>query len=80
MSPGQWIRAVRQRAAITRLELARRIGTNRSRVSRWETHDEPGLTTLRRVAAALGATATARLGPDGLDLDPPADWPGDDWR
>lgn len=47
------IRRARNRAGITQAELARRLGTTQSAVSRWERgHDEPRLSTL---AAVLGA-------------------------
>lgn len=53
MSP--WIRRWRLSAGLTQAELAARLGTTQSAVSRWERgHDEPRLGTLADILAACG--------------------------
>jgi ribosome-binding protein aMBF1 (putative translation factor) len=52
---GQIIEDARRKANITQEELAQRIGTNKSYISRVETgRTEPKVSTFYRIAAALG--------------------------
>lgn len=52
---GQIIEEARKRAGVTQAELAERIGTNKSYISRVETgRTEPRMGTFYRIAAALG--------------------------
>ena len=54
---GQIIGAARKNANITQEELAARIGTNKSYISRVETgRTEPKVSTFYRIVAALGLT------------------------
>ena len=54
---GQIIESARKSANITQAELAARIGTNKSYISRVETgRTEPKVSTFYRIAAALGLT------------------------
>lgn len=54
---GQIIEEARRNAKITQAELAERIGTNKSYISRVETgRTEPKVSTFYRIAAALGLT------------------------
>lgn len=51
------IRSWRQHAGLTQAQLARRVGTTQSAVSRWEHgHDEPRLGTLASILRACGLT------------------------
>jgi len=50
-----WIHRWRQAAGLTQAELAARLGTTQSAVSRWENgHDEPRLATLAEILGACG--------------------------
>ncbi len=52
---GQIIEEARKKANLTQEELAERIGTNKSYISRVETgRTEPRVSTFYRIAAALG--------------------------
>lgn len=52
---GQIIESARRKAKLTQEELAERIGTNKSYISRVETgRTEPKVSTFYRIAAALG--------------------------
>lgn len=54
---GQIIEEARKNANITQAELAERIGTNKSYISRVETgRTEPKVSTFYRIIAALGLT------------------------
>lgn len=54
---GQIIEEARKRANMTQAELAERIGTNKSYISRVETgKTEPKVSTFYRIASALGLT------------------------
>lgn len=65
---GELIRRVRTGASLTQAELARRLGTTQSAVSRWERgHDEPRVTTLAAVLAACGRRLALRAEPDDVD-------------
>ncbi|MCM1169791.1 MAG: helix-turn-helix domain-containing protein [Bacteroides sp.] len=60
---GQIIEEARKKAHLTQEELAERIGTNKSYISRVETgRTEPRVSTFYRIAAALGlqVSLTAR--------------------
>ena len=53
------VRSLRARADVTQAELARRLGTTQSAVSRWENaHEEPRWSTLRQIAAACELNVT----------------------
>ena len=54
---GQIIEEARKKAGLTQEQLAERIGTNKSYISRVETgRTEPRMGTFYRIAAALGLT------------------------
>ncbi len=54
---GQIIEEARKRAKMTQMELAEKIGTNKSYISRVENGiTEPKVSTFYRIAAALGLT------------------------
>ncbi len=65
--PGRgWVRAIRETLGMTGEQLARRLGTNKQRVSRIEQDEAKGkltLTTLRRVAEALDCSVVYALVP-----------------
>ena len=60
------IHALRTRAGLTQRELAQRVGTTHSVISRLEDDDYEGhsLTLLRRIAGALGKRVVIRFVPD----------------
>jgi transcriptional regulator with XRE-family HTH domain len=61
------VRRARRHAGLTQSELAERLGTTQSAVSRWERGgDEPRLATLANIAAACGLTVSVSLD-DGID-------------
>lgn len=66
-TPGRgWVRAIRETLGMTGEQLARRLGTNKQRVSRIEQDEARGkltLTTLRRAAEALDCTLVYALVP-----------------
>jgi transcriptional regulator with XRE-family HTH domain len=54
---GLLLRRVREAAGLTQEEVARRLGTQKSAISRLENHaDDVRLSTLRRYAEAIGAS------------------------
>lgn len=56
---GQLVSRVRQSAGLTQTELAARLATTQSVVSRWERgHDEPRVSTLAAIFRACGRTLT----------------------
>jgi len=62
------LQSLRAGAGLTQAELAERIGTTQSAVSRWERgHDEPRLSSIRVIAAACGHQITMHVEPDGVD-------------
>ncbi len=64
---GRLIRSTRDQAGLTQAELALRVGTTQSAVSRWERgHDEPRLSTLAGLMRACGRTASIVVD-DGVD-------------
>ena len=51
----EMIRSARKDAALSQAELAERLATTQSAVSRWERgHDEPRISTLRSILQACG--------------------------
>lgn len=67
------VKAIRQRAALTQRELARRAGTTQAVVARIETgRSDPSLRTLQRLAAAGGFHVAHTLRPARV-LDPVVD-------
>jgi transcriptional regulator with XRE-family HTH domain len=67
LAPGEIIRDARRRAGLSQAELARRVGTAQSALSRWERgHDEPRLSRLADVLRACGLRA--RLVFDDADV------------
>lgn len=69
LEPGGLIRRSRVSAGLTQAELARRLGTTQSAVSRLEKgHEEPRLARLASILAACGVRASLTLQPDdGVD-------------
>ncbi len=63
---GDKIRALREQAGLTQSQLARRIGTQPSQISRIEDADYEGhsIATLRRIAHALHAALRIELVPE----------------
>ncbi len=63
---GDKIRTLREKAGLTQAQLARRIGTQPSQISRIEDADyaSHSVETLRRITAALNATLRIDLVPD----------------
>ena len=62
------IRSVRQAAGLSQHELAQRIGTTQSAVSRWEAgRDEPRLSTLGVILTACGQRLFLNAEPDDVD-------------
>lgn len=67
-SVNELIRHLRAGAGMSQAELAERIGTTQSAVSRWERgHDEPRLSTITVIATACGHRMTMAVEPDGVD-------------
>jgi ribosome-binding protein aMBF1 (putative translation factor) len=64
---GDKIRILREGAGMTQAELAKKIGTQPSQISRIEDADYAGhsVETLRRIAVALNATLRIELVPEG---------------
>ena len=55
MTIGESIKRVRKKVGLTQAELAAKIGTNKSYISRVETgRTEPKVSTFYRIASALG--------------------------
>ncbi len=62
------IHTARTEAGLSQAELARRLGTTQSVVSRWERgDDEPRLSTLTRVLRACGRRLVLSSEPDDVD-------------
>jgi transcriptional regulator with XRE-family HTH domain len=62
------VRRARARAGFSQAELAERLGTTQSVVSRWERGaDEPRLSTLERIARACGQRLVVSIEADDLD-------------
>lgn len=65
---GAAIRSARTSAQLTQSELAARLSTTQSAVSRWERgHDEPRLSTLVAIGSACGKRVQLTID-DGVDL------------
>ena len=62
------VRSARTAAGYTQSELAERLGTTQSAVSRWERgHDEPRISTLAHIARVCGKRLSLALVDDGVD-------------
>ncbi len=61
---GVMLKAAREKAGLTQAEVARRVGTHKSAISRMENHSEDiRLTTLQRFAEAVGCFLSLELRP-----------------
>lgn len=69
LDTGLLVREARTGAGLSQVELADRLGTTQSAVSRWEHgHDEPRLSRLTAILAACGLRAELTFAPDdGVD-------------
>jgi len=68
LQAGEIVRRVRHEATLTQADLADRIGTTQSAVSRWERgHDEPRLETLARIVRACGFRLRMTVDRDDVD-------------
>ena len=62
LNVGEMIRTAREAAEVSQEELALRLGTKRTAISRIENHaDDIKLSTLSRVASALGKTLKVKI-------------------
>ena len=62
LNAGEIIRAAREAAEVSQEELAQRLGTKRTAISRIENHAEDiKLSTLGRVAVALGKSLKVKI-------------------
>lgn len=62
------IRSARIAAGLSQVELAKRIGTTQSAVSRWESgKDDPRLTTLASILGACGKRLVLNVESDDVD-------------
>lgn len=68
MTAPSLIRDARRFAGISQQQLADRIGTTQSAVSRWERgHDEPRIRTLSQILTACGLRLVMAAEPDEVD-------------
>jgi transcriptional regulator with XRE-family HTH domain len=68
MQAGVLIREARRGAGLSRAELARRLGTSRSALARWEAGAvSPRLSTLERLLRACGLAVEVQARPDAAD-------------
>lgn len=69
LEPAGLVRRARRRAGLSQAELADRIGTTQSAISRWERgHEEPRLTRLAAILRACDLRATISFShDDGVD-------------
>ena len=68
MISGDILREARLRAGLTQAELARRAGTHRSAIGRWERGEAlPSLEKLRELVRACGLELTFRIANADLD-------------
>jgi transcriptional regulator with XRE-family HTH domain len=69
LATGPLVREARIQAGLSQVDLAERLGTTQSAVSRWEHgHDEPRLSRLTAILAACGVRAGLTFAPDsGVD-------------
>lgn len=64
----QMVRLVRREAGLSQAQLAERVGTTQSAVSRWESGgDEPRLVTLAAILAACGRRLVLEAQSDDVD-------------
>jgi HTH-type transcriptional regulator/antitoxin HipB len=62
---GVMLKSAREQAGLTQAEVARRLGTHKSAISRMENHaDNIRLTTLQRFAEAVGCFLSLELRPE----------------
>ncbi len=62
------VRAARRAAGLTQTDLAKRVGSTQSAVSRWEAgRDDPRLTTLAAIVRACGQRLSLLTEPDDVD-------------
>ena len=67
-SPADIVQRARLYAELSQTQLAERIGTTQSAVSRWERgHDEPRLSTLAQICRACGLQLGLVTEPDDVD-------------
>lgn len=65
---GAKVRSARRAAGLSQEQLARRLGTTQSVISRWERgHDEPRVSTLGAIARATGRRLVVDLVDDSVD-------------
>jgi HTH-type transcriptional regulator/antitoxin HipB len=70
---GVMLKAAREKAGLTQAEVARRLGTHKSAISRMENHaDNIRLTTLQRFAEAVGCLMAVELRPESEGIIPTA--------
>jgi uncharacterized protein len=71
MTPGELIRATRQRRGLSQAQLARRTGTHQSAISRLEADEvSPGIETLDLLMRAMGERLEIAGGVPPRDYDP----------
>lgn len=64
----EMVRSVRRDAGLSQAQLAERVGTTQSAVSRWESGgDEPRLATLAAILTACGRRLVLEAQPDDVD-------------
>lgn len=70
---GVMLKVARQGAGLTQAEVARRLGTHKSAISRMENHAEDiRLSTLQRYAEAVGCILAVELRPEAEGMIPTA--------
>ena len=68
LSIAKLVRSARLAAGLSQVELAARLGTTQSAVSRWERgHDEPRLSSLNAILSACGQRLWLQVEADGVD-------------
>jgi HTH-type transcriptional regulator, cell division transcriptional repressor len=58
---GATLRAAREAAGLTQVQLAKKLGVSQASVHGWERRHDPRVSTLRRVAKALGLKLVIKL-------------------
>ena len=67
---GTRLRSLRERAGLNQTQLAEKVGTDQSSISRWERNvAEPQIAMVERLAAALAVSAVQLLGLPGRQAD-----------